>query len=259
MCVHCSNLVGIRHRTADELSPRSVWIRAKKVERNYSSQLRKVAKTVGDIVLGHDFESYEGQRETEDILRKYAGILDSWARATGARMVAEVDLGDRAAWMRRSRQMGAALRREIESAPTGAAMQEALNRQVVLIKSLPLEAAQRVHELTLEGIIGGTRADVVAKKIAETGQVTESRARLIARTETSRTVTALTQSRAEYVGSTAYYWRTSHDSDVRPSHAKMDGQVVRWDAPPTLDGMVGHAGQLPNCRCWPEPILPEEI
>lgn len=261
MCVHCSGLGRLRHVsvTQDEMSRRSLWVRARKTERRYTSQLLKVARTVSDIVLGHDYESFEGQQETEDILRRYAGILDSWARATAGRMIAEVNLGDRAAWMRASRQMGAALRREIEGAPTGQAMREALTRQVGLIKSLPLEAAERVHEMTLEGIIQGTRADVVARKIAETGQVTESRARLIARTETSRTATALTESRATYVGSTAYIWRTSHDSDVRPSHAAMDGQVVRWDSPPTLDGMVGHAGQLPNCRCWPEPILPDEI
>jgi uncharacterized protein with gpF-like domain len=37
----------------------------------------------------------------------------------------------------------------------------------------------------------------------------------------------------------------------------MEGVPVRWDQPPTLsDGTVTHAGQIYNCRCWPEPILP---
>lgn len=27
--------------------------------------------------------------------------------------------------------------------------------------------------------------------------------------------------------------------------------------PPTLDGMTGHAGALPNCRCYCEVIIPE--
>ena len=29
-----------------------------------------------------------------------------------------------------------------------------------------------------------------------------------------------------------------------------------WDSPPTLDGMKGHAGEFPNCRCYPEPVIP---
>ncbi|HBB8701832.1 TPA: phage head morphogenesis protein, partial [Escherichia coli] len=26
--------------------------------------------------------------------------------------------------------------------------------------------------------------------------------------------------------------------------------------PPTLDGMTGHAGELPNCRCYKEIVFP---
>jgi uncharacterized protein with gpF-like domain len=35
----------------------------------------------------------------------------------------------------------------------------------------------------------------------------------------------------------------------------MDGQFVKWSEPPTLDGLTGHAGALPNCRCYPEPVV----
>jgi uncharacterized protein with gpF-like domain len=38
----------------------------------------------------------------------------------------------------------------------------------------------------------------------------------------------------------------------------MEGKFVTWDDPPTLDGMKGHAGQFPNCRCYPEPVIPED-
>jgi hypothetical protein len=40
----------------------------------------------------------------------------------------------------------------------------------------------------------------------------------------------------------------------------MKDKFVRWDNPPTLDGMTGHAGCLPNCECWSEvQILTEKI
>jgi uncharacterized protein with gpF-like domain len=36
----------------------------------------------------------------------------------------------------------------------------------------------------------------------------------------------------------------------------MEGVFVEWDKPPILDNMRGHAGEFPNCRCYPEPVIP---
>jgi SPP1 gp7 family putative phage head morphogenesis protein len=91
--------------------------------------------------------------------------------------------------------------------------------------------------------------------IRASGHVSASRARLIARTEIARATTEMTRQRAEAIGSEGYIWHSSHDGRVRESHLDMDGSFVRWDSPPTLDGLTGHCGQLPNCRCWPEPLL----
>ncbi|EFO4716945.1 phage head morphogenesis protein, partial [Escherichia coli] len=44
--------------------------------------------------------------------------------------------------------------------------------------------------------------------------------------------------------------------DVRHSHREMEGKFVEWGKPPTLDGMTGHAGELPNCRCYKEIVFP---
>jgi len=79
---------------------------------------------------------------------------------------------------------------------------------------------------------------------------------MIARTEIGRASTALTQARSLALGSTGYIWRTAEDGDVRHSHAEMEGKFVSWDRPPTLDGLTGHAGALPNCRCYCEVVLP---
>ena len=130
-------------------------------------------------------------------------------------------------------------------------------QQVALIKSIPLDAAERVHELTMESMLTSERASSVAKKLLETEAVSLSRARLIARTEVARVASNLVQARATYAGSDGYFWRSSEDSDVRPSHKKMNGQYVRWTQPPTLDNMTGHAGTLPNCRCFADPQFPQ--
>ena len=191
------------------------------------------------------------------MLQRYSELLNDWAISTASRMLTEVNQEDRKAWARLTEDMSKALRDEIRNAPTGQVMQGLLGEQVMLIKSIPLDAAKRVHDLTIQGIEGGTRASEIAKEIQRSGDVSESKAKLIARTEVSRTSAALTEARAKSVGSEGYIWRTSGDSDVRHSHAEMNGQFVRWDSPPTLDKMTGHAGCFPNCRCWADPVIPE--
>lgn len=153
--------------------------------------------------------------------------------------------------------MGRSLRKEIEEAPTGEILEELLRLQVDLITSLPREAARRVQEIATGTLFSGARSDELRREILRTGDVTESRARLIARTETSRAAASLMQARAQHVGSDGYIWRTVKDFRVRHSHEHMEGQFVKWDDPPTLDNLTGHAGCLPNCRCWAEPVLPD--
>lgn len=239
---------------------REKFSKARLAEKQYGRQLRAVAREVGNIVQGFTHENFQ-QDVTQMMaaLHDYARILSPWARSVAQRMLAEVSIRNERAWFQHADQMGVSLRKEIQQAPVGVAMRQSLAEQVDLITSLPRGAANRVHHLTIEGITKGLRPETLAKEILRTGNVTESRAMTIARTEVGRTATALTEARATYVGSEGYIWRTAGDSDVRRSHKRMEGKFVPWNSPPELDGMTGHAGALPNCRCYPEPVLPAEI
>lgn len=141
----------------------------------------------------------------------------------------------------------------------GPVMQSIIAEQVKYIKSLPLEAADRVYDIqnrAIEAVVTGGRAEHFAKEIAASGDIAKSRADLIARTELGRATGALDQARALSIGSNGYIWRTAEDGDVRHSHQEMEGKFVEWGKPPTLDGMTGHAGELPNCRCYKEIVFP---
>ncbi|EGD4871902.1 DUF1073 domain-containing protein [Escherichia coli] len=133
-------------------------------------------------------------------------------------------------------------------------------REIIAMGGKPFEALVKQMELvrqyqTNEGI-HGERPDQLYEMIMQSGDVAASRARMIARTEIGRATTALTQARALSVGSEGYWWRIK-GAGTRPSHRGMKDKFVRWDNPPTLDGMTGHAGCLPNCDCWPEVQIPE--
>ncbi|MDR3488798.1 MAG: phage minor head protein [Bradyrhizobium sp.] len=191
-------------------------------------------------------------------MQAYAQRLDPWADSVADRMVKEIAAADREAWRRTSTLIGRLLHKEIETAPTGAVMRDSLDRQVTLIKSLPLEAAERVHKLTMEGMVEGRRTNDIAKEIVRSGDVCRSRADLIARTEVSRTATELTKARATHIGSSQFIWRTVHDQSVRASHRALDGKVFSWDDPPECDpGYHALPGGIWNCRCYPEPIIEE--
>lgn len=188
-------------------------------------------------------------------LDDYSAMIDGWARRVAETFAEDVGRDNATLWMRQSREMSRELRKMINDAPVGHVMRSIVSEQVKYIKSLPVEAADRVYDIqnrAIEAVVNGERTEHFEQMIAESGNIAKSRAKLIARTETGRATQALTQSRAQAVGSPGYIWRTSKDGDVRDSHHKMEGQYVSWGQPPTLDGMTGHAGTLPNCRCYCE-------
>src|SRR5260363_18491 len=82
-------------------------------------------------------------------------------------------------WKARMREMSRALRHEIRTAPNGEAMRALLDEQVTLIKSIPEEAARRVHEWALEGSQSGARSAEVAREILRSGDIAVGRAYLI--------------------------------------------------------------------------------
>jgi len=251
---------GDRKRVRETPKQRAAFNSAKKSEAKYARQLKQVAKQVGDIIAGLTPKGgVPDPAVVERAMRAYSDLLRPWAKAVGARMLADVSRRDMAVWKAMSGEMGAGMKFEIASAPTGEALRRLLDEQVTLITSIPTRAAERVHKLVLEAKSGGRRYSEIAAEIQRSGHVTKSRAVLIARTETARAASGLVQARATYIGSEGYIWRTAEDGDVRKSHKKLSGKFIRWDKPPVTDGMSGHAGQLPNCRCYPEPVLPDHI
>lgn len=133
-----------------------------------------------------------------------------------------------------------------------------------LIKTLPTDVAKKVTKDIEEMALKGMRASEIAKVIREqTDKHSRASAKLIARTEVSKTTTALTKARCDNLDLHWYVWRTAEDGDrVRKSHRIMEGVLVNWNEPPSPEALVGeksvgnyHAGNIWNCRCYPEPLI----
>lgn len=155
-----------------------------------------------------------------------------------------------------------ALERELQG-PLGAAMIAEVQRNAEYIKSVPADIARQMTEHTMAKAMAGLRPSDIALDLKDLyPHISMVKANLIARTETAKTATALTQSRSELMGITWYRWRTSEDSRVRGSHKIMDNVLVGWSEPPSPEALdkktsVGHyhAGEIWNCRCYAEPLI----
>jgi SPP1 gp7 family putative phage head morphogenesis protein len=228
-------------------------------EREYQRQLLKVARATWAIIEPHvEGAIIERLAELLAQLQKYSELLGPWAERQARIMLDKVSNSDRRAWRSENKKITQGFRELVGDSAVGVQAKILQSEQVDLMRSIPLKAGERAQTLATAAMSEGRRADEVAKDIMKIANVTESRARLIARTEVAKANSTLNEARAVAVGSKAYIWRTAQDESVRESHAEMEGEIVRWDQPPTLsDGTTTHAGQIYNCRCYAEPILPD--
>lgn len=219
-----------------------------------------MAQAVGDIVNGTYDGSQTSARTAMMHLRQYADIINPWAKSVASKIFNDVARQEEKQWRTLSRDISSGLRHQMQNTAIGQVARSMIEENIYWMKSVPLHAADRIADIqsrAIEAMSRGKRPTELMEAILRTGDVAKSRARLIARTEIARATQALTQARATAIGSEGYIWRTAHDPDVRHSHAHMEGKFVRWENPPTLDGMTGHAGTLPNCRCYCDVVIPE--
>ena len=282
-----------RARKRKEFKAEQEFAKAHNAQTSYGAALRQYARQIGHIIRYHavgDPPTVPPHKmpELEQALRNYTKGTLPWARAASWRMVSEVNRRNLTAWQKYAGSLSAGLQLQLATAPIGGAIQRLLASQVELITSLPLDAAQRVHEASLEAMTAGARyqersalergwdPEVQMWTRGEPLMTTEleqalarahpdattqwllNRATLIARTETARSASVLVQARAEYVGAESYIWKTAGDWKVRESHRRLNNHEFRWDDPPLSDppDHYSHPGQIWNCRCVALPIIP---
>jgi SPP1 gp7 family putative phage head morphogenesis protein len=161
------------------------------------------------------------------------------------------------------RMMHRLIREELKG-PIGVRYDAIIRENARLIRSIPSEVAQRLSANIAKAQLAGMRHEQIAKLLRDDfPRLTESRVKLIARTEVAKAATALTEARAQHIGINWFRWMTSRDARVRHSHRNMDGVLVSWDDPPSPEELVGEQSSLgrylpggcPNDRCSALPLL----
>lgn len=244
----------------DSKKTEELFTRARKVDQKYAIQLRKIASHVGEIIKAFPAGDPAVLPQLNQVLNKYADIITPWAHHVSGRVLQEVARWDERAWQLHAREMSQEVRHLIDNTDIGVEFRQLQQEQVDLIRSIPIKAAERVHELTEKALSDSSRAASFIEEIMKSGHVARSHATLIATTEIGRATTSFTQARAGQLGSTHYRWRTARDSRVRKEHKKLEGKIFAWASPPITGskGERSHPGAIYRCRCWPEVLFDDD-
>jgi SPP1 gp7 family putative phage head morphogenesis protein len=265
----------LRSLSLDEKTIKGNFKPSRAAEQSFFRALKKVAHVAGHIIEHHtEGVTITRQNDLKKALEDYSKLLDPWARRQSAKLLEAVQRSNKRAYQNKSKAMGLELHKQLVDprhiTAEGIIAAQLQREQVDLIKSIPLEAGLRAQKIAEEAFLHGMRAEPdedtileLKKQLGSSTEVAVSRAKLIAVTETARANSHFNQARAMTAGSRFYRWHNSGDEAVRPSHKfykgkRLQGMIFSWDEPPTLDdGMTGHPGTFPRCRCFAEPVFDE--
>lgn len=254
-----------------------LWEPSRRIELQYARALKNLARTLIRIAKGHRPE------DMIKILQDYAAskAFKSFAEKVAMKMVTGLfkDVGH--SWRRaaakngKGKELYQALIKELQQG-RGAHLDWLIRDNTYRIVTLPEEIGKDVAGYINRETLKGRRASDLEKEIAAMfPEHTQARAELIARTQVSYTQTNLIRVRAESMGLNWYEWHPvggyGGDGRTRKSHRMMAGVLVNWNDPPAPEDLfptIGkngmpyrnklghyHAGQAPNCRCVPLPIV----
>ena len=246
------------------------WRRLRSVEYEFRNSLLKICKLFNKIAIStqQDQQAYINAMNNFQNSDEYNRFIGSAVK----RMVTGLYQSNSNTWREAARKatkgkmLYGALMEELRKGDSRI-MQDQIVENINLIKTLPNDVATKVVKDITEATLKGKRASEIEKIIrVQTDKHSRASARLIARTEVSKTTTALTKQRSEQLDLHWYVWRTALDGDrVRKSHRNMEDVLVNWNNPPSPEALVGekdvgnyHAGNIWNCRCYPEPLLDVE-
>ncbi len=137
----------------------------------------------------------------------------------------------------------------------GAQVAAIREENIHLIVNATEEYLQQIEDVLEDPENLGLRHEDLAKQLARRGEVSESRAELIARDQTLKTNAKVNELRQTNAGIEKYIWSSSHDERVREEHRELDGKTFRWDDPD--QGDEGDPPGVPIlCRCCAIPVMP---
>jgi len=243
----------------------TAWEARKHIESKHKAALRKLGRFLSALIDDGDsldivVQKLNSASKSDEIVK--------WSESLAHTFVTNTLEENAKTWRQAAAMSGQGnmIRKELENelrGPIGEKVKELIDQNAQYIKSVPEGVAKdlvrHIHSKAYEGSREAEKSPDFKEMVCE---MSNNHAKLISRTETSKTMSALTQARAEYTGHDWYIWHTSKDQRVRDSHKLMDGVLCRFSDPPDpeeINGEKGNGhygpGNIFNCRCYAAPVI----
>ncbi|WP_323871364.1 phage head morphogenesis protein [Xenorhabdus doucetiae] len=142
-------------------------------------------------------------------------------------------------------------------------IEKAIKENVELIKSIQTDFINDIGGKVFTNLTKGGRHENLVSLIRERGQVTQGRAKFIARDQTAKLNAALTEARNKALGLDLYDWGGAGDERERNSHLVLNGKTCKYSDPTvysddggktwkkrkSIGGFEGNPGEDYQCRC----------
>lgn len=145
-------------------------------------------------------------------------------------------------------------------------LKAAADQNAALITSIPAQYLEQVSNIVIGNMRQGMRPSYIESALVKQFGITQRRARLISRDQTSKIQGEITRIRQVNSGIQYFRWLTAHDERVRPSHVAVRNRdvgygkgVFKWSDLPVVDGVPTFPGQPINCRCVAVPVTAAQV
>lgn len=143
------------------------------------------------------------------------------------------------------------------TAPANDAYQAVIGENVGLIKSIASKHLSEVEGLVMRSVQHGRELSTLRNEITDRYGVTKRRAAFIARDQNNKATAIIAKVRQKSLGIDKARWRHSGGGiHPRESHEEANGEIYNVDEGCLIDGEYIMPGELPNCRCVSQSIIP---
>lgn len=137
------------------------------------------------------------------------------------------------------------------------ALQATITENVGLIRCIPENYFTEVEGLVMRSVARGRDLSYLTDELQKRYGIARRRAAFIARDQNNKATSVVQSARQQALGITQGIWKHSHaGKKPRQSHVKANGKLFDLSKGMLIDGEHIMPGELPNCRCTWEAVIP---
>lgn len=230
-------------------------------EKAYLAALRKFLKRVANTMRDVIVPAYTSRVTTdadESTFEAFRRIIDALVRSLGdtVRQLLELEATKHTdKFMENARRaFGVNLSGIIKAEDLEAYLEQVTLRNTGLIKGLSDDLIRKTQTTVTTAMIEGRTTKQLQAELKKLLQVSDSRARLIARDQAAKFNSEMNEIRHKQAGIEKYIWRTANDERVRPRHARLEGVTYAYgERTGAEEGLP--PGRPIQCRCIAQAIV----